>query len=75
MIINLFVVVTFYVSNPLSKPEKAVYPDAIAVALDTVNHRVGQYIDFINFVTVVIIATLMLNDQLSVLADLLLKFQ
>lgn len=29
-------------SNPLSKPEKAVYPDAIAVALDTVNHRVGK---------------------------------
>lgn len=38
----------FVFSNPLSKPEKAVYPDAIAVALDTVNHRVGQYIDFIN---------------------------
>lgn len=32
----------FAFSNPLSKPEKAVYPDAIAVALDTVNHRVGQ---------------------------------
>ncbi|XP_020618463.1 WD repeat-containing protein 62-like isoform X1 [Orbicella faveolata] len=28
-------------SNPLSKPEKAVYPDAIAVALDTVNHRLA----------------------------------
>ena len=39
----------FACSNLLSKPEKAVYPDAIAVALDTVNHRVSQYIDFINF--------------------------
>ena len=27
-------------SNPLSKPEKAVYPDTVAVALDTVNQRV-----------------------------------
>ncbi|KAL9954783.1 hypothetical protein ACROYT_G042360 [Oculina patagonica] len=26
-------------SNPLSKPEKAVYPDTVAVVLDTVNHR------------------------------------
>ncbi|KAJ7357497.1 mitogen-activated protein kinase binding protein 1 [Desmophyllum pertusum] len=27
-------------SNPLSKPEKANYPDTVAVAFDTVNHRV-----------------------------------
>ena len=40
------VLLLFVFSNPLSKPEKAVYPDAIAVAFDTVNHRVGQYIDF-----------------------------
>ena len=28
-------------SNPLSNPEKAAYPDTVAVALDTVNHRVS----------------------------------
>lgn len=39
----------FCVSNPLSKQEKAAYPDAIAVALDTVNHRVGQWNDLINY--------------------------